>query len=140
MTNRGWGSLGGKPYALQRLVYTGVVPMEIHGVSLTATGFDLTFTKPLDEASVRRAGAMGVVSHTYNYWSTYGSPEEDRKPEKVGDLTLSADRRQVHVPVANLRIGRVYEFHLQEVKSSEGEAVLHPEAYYTLNQLRNSGQ
>ena len=30
MTNRGWGSVGGKPYGLQRLVYTGVLPFEIH--------------------------------------------------------------------------------------------------------------
>src|SRR5690606_11158774 len=25
-TNRGWGSVGGQPHALQRLVYTGQVP------------------------------------------------------------------------------------------------------------------
>ena len=30
MTNRGWGSLGGKPFGLQRLVYTGVLPFEIY--------------------------------------------------------------------------------------------------------------
>jgi hypothetical protein len=36
-TNRGWGSLGGKPYGLQRLAYTGVLPFEIHNLKLTAT-------------------------------------------------------------------------------------------------------
>ena len=51
MTNRGWGSLGGKPYGLQRLVYTGVPPFEIQEMRLTKDGFDLTFTKPLDSAS-----------------------------------------------------------------------------------------
>ncbi|MDT9071498.1 hypothetical protein, partial [Escherichia coli] len=50
-TNRGWGSLGGKPYGLQRLVFTGEVPLEIVAMKLTRDGFDLTFTKPLDAAS-----------------------------------------------------------------------------------------
>src|SRR5262249_30275357 len=46
-TARGWGSVGGKPYGLQRLIYNGVVPFEIHSMKLTKTGFDLTFTKPV---------------------------------------------------------------------------------------------
>ena len=54
MTNRGWGSLGGKPYGLQRLVYTGVLPFEIHEMKLTKDGFDLTFTKPLDAATAEK--------------------------------------------------------------------------------------
>ena len=57
-TNRGWGSLGGKPYGLQRLVYTGVLPFEIHTMKLTKTGFDLTFTKPLDPATAEQAGGV----------------------------------------------------------------------------------
>src|SRR5262249_57774135 len=57
MTNRGWGSLGGKPYGLQRLVYTGLVPFEIHTVQLTKSGFDLTFTKPLDAEEAEPPGA-----------------------------------------------------------------------------------
>ena len=74
-TNRGWGSRGGKPYGLQRLVYTGQLPFEIHSMTLTKTGFDLTFTKPLDEVTARKLDAYNLKSFTYNYWSTYGSPE-----------------------------------------------------------------
>ena len=33
------------------------------------------------------------------------------------------------------RPGRIYELHLDGIKSADGDAVLHPEAYYTLNQL-----
>jgi hypothetical protein len=135
MTNRGWGSVGGKPYGLQRLVYTGVVPFEIHSVNLTRTGFDLTFTKPLDAATAGRVAAYSVQSFTYNYWSTYGSPEVDRRPERVGGATVSADRRRVALAVDGLRRGRVYEVHLDGVRAADGETVLHPEAYYTLNEL-----
>jgi hypothetical protein len=135
MTNRGWGSLGGKPYGLQRLVFTGLVPMEIHSMSLSKTGFDVTFTHPLDEAAAKREGAFSIISHTYNYWSTYGSPEEDRRPDAISLEELSADHKQVRLKVPNLRPGRVYELHLRDVRAASGEPVLHPEAYYTLNQL-----
>src|SRR3989442_11744604 len=72
-TNRGWGSVGGKPYGLERLAWTGVLPFEIHSMKLTPEGFELTFTKPLEETSARRLAAYSLLSFTYNYWSTYGS-------------------------------------------------------------------
>src|SRR5262249_29346854 len=78
-TNRGWGSVGGKPYGLQRLVYTGVLPFEIHEMKLTKDGFDLTFTKPLDATSAGQATAYSLASFTHHYWSTYGSPQADRR-------------------------------------------------------------
>lgn len=134
-TNRGWGSVGGKPYGLQRLVYTGVPPCEIHRMHLTRDGFELTFTRPLDPATVQSPTAFSLQSFTYNYWSTYGSPEVDQRPEKVQGVTLSPDRRQVTLQVAGLRRGRVVELHLEGVKSADGEPVLHPEAYYTVNEL-----
>src|SRR5262249_27430480 len=110
MTNRGWGSVGGKPYGLQRLVYTRVVPFEVHSMKLTREGFDLSFTKSLDPASAERGNAYQLRSFTYNYWSTYGSPEVDRKVEKVG-ARLSPDRKKVSLTLSGLRRGRVYELH-----------------------------
>jgi hypothetical protein len=134
-TNRGWGSVGGKPYGLERLAYAGAVPFEIHSMKLTKTGFDLTFTKPLDPASADRLAAYTVQSFTHNYWGTYGSPEEDRRGEKVTAVKVAADRKAVSLAVSGFRPGRVYELHLDGVKSAEGDAVLHPEAYYTLNEV-----
>jgi hypothetical protein len=134
-TDRGWGSLGGKPYGLQRLAWTGVVPMEIHTMKLTHGGFNLTFTKPLDAATADRLAAYSLQSFTYNYWGTYGSPEVDHKAEKVEGVKLSADRRTVSLAVSGFRKGRVYELHLDGIKSTDGDAVLHPEGYYTLNDV-----
>jgi hypothetical protein len=134
-TNRGWGSVGGKSYGLERLVYTGVAPFEIHSMRLTKQGFDLTFTQPLAPAAAERAAAYAVQSFTYNYWSTYGSPEVDRRAERVGNVVLSSDRRTVALTVDGLRRGRVYELHLEGIRSAAGAPVLHPEAYYTLNEL-----
>lgn len=135
MTNRGWGSVGGKPYGLQRLVYTGVLPFEVHSMKLTKTGFDLTFTKPLDPATAAKAEAFSLQSFTYNYWPTYGSPEVDRRAEKVHGVTVSADRRSVSLAVEGFRRGRVYELHLEGVRAADGAPILHAEAYYTLNEV-----
>jgi hypothetical protein len=134
-TNRGWGSLGGKPYGLQRINFAGPTPMEVHHITLTKTGFDVTFTKELDPASVAKAEAFAVKSFTYIYWSTYGCPETDTKAEPVTAVKLSGDRKTVSVTGPDLKPGRVYDFALSGVKAADGEPVLHPEAYYTLNEL-----
>jgi hypothetical protein len=134
-TNRGWGSVGGKPHGLQRLIYTGVLPFEILTMKLTKDGFDLTFTKPLDPAKAEVVAAYALQSYTYNYWGTYGSPEVDRKAEKVDGVTLSADGLRASLRVGNLKRGRVYELTLTGVQATDGTPLLHPEAWYTLNEL-----
>jgi hypothetical protein len=134
-TARGWGSLGGKPYGLQRLVYTGVLPFEIYSMHLTKTGFDLTFTKPLNAATAEKLESYSMLSFTHNYWGTYGSPEEDKKPEKITAVTVSADKKTVSLAVTGFKPGRIYEVHVDGAKSADGDAVLHPEGYYTLNEV-----
>lgn len=135
MTDRGWGSTGGKPYGLQRLVYTGVLPFEIHAMKLTKDGFDLTFTKPLDATTAEKLTAYNLSSFTHNYWGTYGSPEVDRKAEKIQGVTLSADKKMVSLKVDGLHIGRIYEVNLDGIKATDGDKVLHPVGYYTVNDL-----
>src|SRR6266852_2523201 len=134
-TNRGWGSVGGKPYGLQRLVYTGVLPFEIQSMNLTKEGFALTFTKPLDSISAEKVAAYSLLSFTHHYWATYGSPEVDRKAEKINRVKVSADKKTVSLAVAGFKPGRIYEVHVDGVKSTDGDAVLHPEGYYTVNEV-----
>ncbi len=134
-TNRGWGSLGGKPYGLQRIAFAGTAPLEIHHVALTKNGFDLAFTKPIDPATVGKPAAATVGSFTYVYQSSYGCPETDKRAEPVTAATLSADGKTLSVVGPVPRKGRVYELRLEGVKGMGGEAVLHPEAYYTVNEV-----
>ena len=132
-TNRGWGSLGGKPYGLQRLVYTGKTPFEMHHIALTKDGFDITFTQPVDPKSVAMPGSVG--SYTYVYHGAYGGPESDRRSEPVTASKLSADGRTLSVNGAILKKGRVYEIQLDGIKNAAGEKLLHADAYYTVNEL-----
>src|SRR5688500_1786972 len=50
-TNRGWGSRGSQPYSLDRLVWTGKLPLEAHEMSARADGFELRFTKKVNRAT-----------------------------------------------------------------------------------------
>lgn len=135
-TNRGWGGVGGKPFGLERVGYTGVVPFEVHHVALTPAGFDLTFTKPLDPAMVGAKDAVTVSSFTYPYGPNYGAPETDSRAEPVTPVALSADGKTLSLTGPDLKKGRVYEIRPKGVRSADGTPVLHPEAYYTLNELR----
>jgi hypothetical protein len=133
-TNRGWGSLGGKPFGLQRIAYDGREPFEIHHIAMTKDGFDLVFTKPIDPKSVA-AKPVSVSSFTYMYYSNYGCPEIDTRYESVGKPQLSKDGKTLSVAVGGRKKGRIYEMRLDGLTTADGEKVLHPEAYYTVNEL-----
>lgn len=129
-TNRGWGSVGGKPYGLQRIDYTGELPFEIQTMTVTKAGFDLTFTKPVKDMT---ADAITLKSYTYIYHSNYGCPETDTQGEPIELLKVEGNR--VSLAVANRKPGRVYDLRAAGVRSTGGEPLLHPEAYYTLNEV-----
>ncbi len=68
-------------HGLQRVVYTGKVPFEILSMNITADGWDVKFTQPVDPAEIVKPEHWFLESYTYHYWDTYGSPRDrsDRK-------------------------------------------------------------
>ena len=49
-TGRGWGSAGGKEFGLQQISWDGeTIPFSMHDLKLTKKGFQITFTKPVDQ-------------------------------------------------------------------------------------------
>lgn len=135
-TNRGWGSTGRKPYALERLDWTGKVPFEIHEMHARPDGFELTFTEPVDVESAKDPGSYKMETYTYIYQSSYGSPEVDHSKPTITDIRVGADGKSVRLIVDGLQIGHVHELHTEGVRSAKQKLpVLHPVAYYTLNYL-----
>jgi hypothetical protein len=132
-TNRGWGSRGTKPFAIERLVWTGKVPFEIHEVRLQPDGFELTFTKPIDPASAGKIESYGLKTFTYIYQASYGSPEVDQTTPTIKRVTIGADRKSVRLYVDGLQEGHIHDLTAPGVRSAEGQPLLHPQAYYTLN-------
>jgi glucose/arabinose dehydrogenase len=134
-SSRGWPSRGGKPYALQRLVWTGRTPFEVKEMRAAPDGFDLAFTQPVNPASVVNPASYTLESYTYIYQSTYGSPEVDHTRPVVKSVTVSADGLSAHMVVDGLVLGHIHELHLPGVRSATGQPLLHDAAYYTLNWL-----
>jgi hypothetical protein len=52
-TNRGWPVRGIKPFALERIQWSGKMPFEINRITIEPNGFLISFTKPVDQAVPR---------------------------------------------------------------------------------------
>ncbi len=98
-------------------------------------GFDLVFTKPVDRESAANLSSYVMNSHTYLYHSTYGSEEIQKRRHELQKADVSQDGRTVRLHVSNLRPLFVHELVASGVRSSKGELLLHPEAWYTLNRI-----
>ncbi|MBX9789481.1 MAG: PQQ-dependent sugar dehydrogenase [Pirellulales bacterium] len=135
-TNRGWGSLGGQTFGLERLTFTGRVPFELYSMSVTPSGWELRFTTPVDTARAIDPANYLVESYTYHYWAKYGSPEIGRRQHAV-ELQHSPEQPdRVQLVVLEPReLGRVYHVRMAGVRSTEGKALVNHDAYYTLNRL-----
>ncbi|MEN9572325.1 MAG: hypothetical protein RL514_180 [Verrucomicrobiota bacterium] len=132
-TDRGWGSTGGKSFGLQRLAWSGEVPFEIETVKLTADGFDVRFTRLVDQSAAATPANWSLSHYHYLYRAAYGSPQQDITPVKVTSASVSADGRTVRLKLPELRPGKLYELHHTNLRAADGTAPLHTSAYYTLN-------
>jgi hypothetical protein len=135
LTNRGWSSLGTASYGLQRLVWTGEVPFEIKEMRAKPDGFELIFTKPVNRESARENLSYGITSHTYLYHSTYGSDEIQKQTLMPNRATVSDDGLTIRLYIDGLRELFVHELVAPGIRSRDGEPLLHPHAWYTLNRI-----
>jgi len=134
-TDRGWGARGGKPFALQRLVWTGQVPFEVHEMRAQSDGFELTFTEAVDPTTTGSPGSYKMETYTYIYQASYGSPEVDRTTPTIKSVLVSKDGLSARLIVDGLEEGHIHELDLSGVRSAKGQPLLHKTAYYTLNYL-----
>lgn len=132
-TYRGWGA---PEEGLQRIVWKGVVPMEVQKMSLTQTGFDLTFTKSLSPQAAADSARFKVQSYRYGYGYKYGSPQLDKRDETVKALSLSEDGRTVSLQLDAIQAGKIYQVDLENMFSQYGLPVINTMMCYTVNRLR----
>jgi hypothetical protein len=134
-TNRGWPVRGPRPYALQRLDWTGKVPFEIKQINALPDGFRITFTKPVDRKVASMPQLYSLSTYTHIYQQGYGSPEVDHTAPRVVQVDVSADGLQVRLQIDGLVQGHVHDFDLESIRSAEGASLVHSNAYYTLNEI-----
>ncbi len=135
-SNRGWGARGGKPFNFERVDWTGEVPFEVHEMRARPDGFELTFTKAADVATLNDVASYRMEAYTYIYQSSYGSPVVDQVEPKISKAVAAEDGMSVRIYVDRLTKGHVHELNLGGVKEmGAGFPVLHPVGYYTLNEI-----
>lgn len=132
-TNRGWGSRGREPWALERLIWTGKTPFEIHTMFAKPDGFELTFTEPVDPKTAADVASYKLQTYTYIYQSSYGSPEVDHTNPTIKSAVVAKDGKSVRLTIDGLVEGHVHELHAPGVRSKAGKPLLHADAYYTMN-------
>ena len=119
---------------LQRISWTGKMPMSVSTMNLTDTGFKLTFTKPLAKV---RAENFAFQRFYYKYHQSYGSPQLGKEPIKVTAVKLSKDGKSVSIDLEKLNPGYVYQLDLKNVTASDKTPALNTYICYTLNRLSN---
>jgi cytochrome c551/c552 len=134
-TNRGWGSAGATTSGLQRLVWTGNIPLEMRTVRAMPDGFEIEFTLPVDKKIAEDLDSYSGRSFIYKYHPVYGSPPVDDKPLNITGVKVSDDGMKVRLLIDNLRQYYLHQINLTGIRSVDGLAVLHPTGYYTLNNI-----
>ena len=134
-SDRGWGARGGKRFALDRVNWTGKVPFEVHEMRAKPDGFELTFTHEVDPKTAGDVISYSMKAWTYILQSKYGSPEVDHVKPKVVGATVAKDNKSVRIKVEGLVKGHVHHLVSGGIRSKDGLPLLHPNAYYTLNEI-----
>jgi glucose/arabinose dehydrogenase len=126
---------------IQRIVFNGNQTTDVYTMNLTAKGFDLTFTQPVDKAS-----AMNLENYKFrHYYYQYKrkdksegadfSEQKDLQSIQVMDVKLSPDQKKVSLTLGALKPGYVYELKLGDITNTQGVPLANKLICYTLNKL-----
>ncbi|WP_143873490.1 hypothetical protein [Catenovulum sediminis] len=133
-TARGWYSVGGKPFGLQKVEWDGTHPFEIADVSMVSSGFKITFTEALTMQSAKNL-EIKVKEWGYQYSNRYGSPKQDEKSLAVDNVVVAKDRKSL-IFKSKLTERKVVMITLNGLKDGKGRSPSVPVIYYTVNQVK----
>ena len=135
-TNRGWGSAGEANEGLQRLVWSGRVPFEMRNVRAMPDGFEVEFTQPVDKKSAEDLSSYEVESFIYKYQPVYGSPPVNSERGRIAGVQVSDDGMKARIVLDTLRRYYIHRLTLKGLRSKDNfYSLVHPTAYYTLNNI-----
>ena len=135
-TGRGWRSVGGKTFGLQRIRWDGhTMPMEMHSVSLTRSGFRIRFTKPIDRDAAGKPENYAIKHWGYIYQAEYGSPKVGLTELNPTSVKVSSEGMEAELELPLVK-ERVYQLTLSDIAGADGAPMTNPSGFYTLNRLR----
>lgn len=130
--DHGWVGARG----IQHIRWKGKTPLDILAMNLTRTGFDLTFTLPLDTKT-----AQGLANYTfrrfyYEYHQAYGSKQFDVQEVAVKSVKISPNGKKVSLELAEMKAGYVYELQAGDLRTNDGKSLINRLVCYSLNRLK----
>jgi len=127
---------------MQKIVFSGITPMDVYTMSLTSNGFDLTFTQPVDATTVTNLANYKIRSYRYEYKKKEieegidVANQVDVNDVRINHIELSQDGKKVSLIIDSLKPGFIYELKLGDIKGSTGQPLSNKLICYTLNKLR----
>ena len=95
----------------------------------------MLFTQPVDAKTAGDVASYSCKSWTYNYHAGYGDKPRNEATLTIKSATVGADGKSVRLEIEGLRPYYVHELRGEGVRNSDGNPLLHPDAYYTLNRI-----
>ena len=126
---------------IQKITYTGTLPMDIYRMNLTPEGFEITFTQPVDVMEAMKKDNYQFTHYRYDYKKKpYDEPvdqsnQSDIHTVPVTDIRISDDHKTVAIKLQELKPGYVYELKLNRITSQNGTPLENSLICYTLNKL-----
>lgn len=141
---RAWSTAAPLEYSLERVTFTGEAGFEILEAHVKPDGFELIFTRPVDELEAGDPENYDVLQHRYRYSSSYGSPEIDfegnennASPVTVVDAVVLDNGKRVRLKLDGWREGYVTMVR-SLARDREGHRLENDTFYYTLNRIPDS--
>jgi len=121
-------------FGLQRLEFTRRKPFEIHRVSATSDGFEVTLTGKAKISDLQDLTKYAVRQWTYAPTVNYGGDKYDRETLKVTQAIPGRDGKSVRLVVPGLKSNRVVYLNLG-IRSAKGVGLWSTEVWYTMNTI-----
>lgn len=115
-TDHGW--LGDR--GIQKITATNRVPFDIKDMKLKKDGFELTFTKALEnKEQIHIADLLKINKYTHHYHAKYGSPRIDEEAVSIKNITTNGRNTKLNIETGALTEGFVYEITIDSLYSKE---------------------
>ncbi|MBC7965314.1 MAG: PQQ-dependent sugar dehydrogenase [Fuerstia sp.] len=127
----GWQG-GANTGSIERLTADTLMPNGIREIRATASGFEVTFFKPLENPALMSDAATWSVQAYTRLWSgSYATPDSERYSLVPRTVKLSDDRRTAILQLQPLKPGFVYEIGVNE-SAAIPESLWPTEGYYSM--------
>ena len=130
----GWQG-GANTGSIERLTADTSMPNGIREIRATASGFEVSFFKPLENpALMSDAATWSVQGYTLLWSGSYATPDSERYTLVPRTVKLSEDRRTAILQLQPLKPGFVYEIGVAESVASK-EGFWPAEGFYSMKVL-----